>query len=129
MNFPFFDSRMLQSNTCESLCGLLECGAVKQREWPACFARTVCLRIGPFRTGNRAGTCVRSFNFAKARQMAKFARCPFAKTITNCSNSFCHFHLISSVSRTQRPLIKTCIELPLNKTKIWLKRLKIIKLI
>jgi hypothetical protein len=29
----------------------------------------------------------------------------FAKTTANCSNSFCHFHLISSVSRPQRPLI------------------------
>jgi hypothetical protein len=28
-----------------------------------------------------------------------------AKTTANCSNSFCHFHLISSVSRSQRPLI------------------------
>ena len=64
------------------------------------------LRIGPFTTGNWAGARVRSFDLAKeARQMAKFARCPFAKTTTNCSNSFCHFHLISSVSRPQRPLI------------------------
>jgi hypothetical protein len=37
--------------------------------------------------------------------MAEFARCPFAKTTANCSNSFCHFDLISSVSRSQRPLI------------------------
>jgi hypothetical protein len=29
-----------------------------------------------------------------------------AKTTANCSNSFCHLHLISSVSRSQRPLIK-----------------------
>jgi hypothetical protein len=29
----------------------------------------------------------------------------FAKTTANCSNSFCHFHLISSVSRPQGPLI------------------------
>jgi hypothetical protein len=36
--------------------------------------------------------------------MAKFARCSFAKTTANCSNSFCHFHLISSMSRLQRPL-------------------------
>jgi hypothetical protein len=36
--------------------------------------------------------------------MAKFARCSFAKTTANCSNSFCHFHLISSASRPQRPL-------------------------
>jgi hypothetical protein len=49
---------------------------------------------------------VLSFDLAKeARQMAKFAWCPFAKTTANCSNSFCHFHLISSVSRPQRPLI------------------------
>ena len=64
------------------------------------------MRIGPFRTGNRAGARVRSFDLAKeARQMAKFKRCPFTKTIANCSNSFCHFYLISSVSRPQRPLI------------------------
>ena len=36
------------------------------------FARTVCSRSGPFRTGNRAGARVRSFDLAKeARQMAK----------------------------------------------------------
>jgi hypothetical protein len=29
----------------------------------------------------------------------------FAKTTANCSNSFCDFHLILSVSRPQRPLI------------------------
>jgi hypothetical protein len=34
---------------------------------------------------------------------AKFERCPFTKTIANCSNSFCHFHLISPVNRPQRP--------------------------
>ena len=46
------------------------------------------------------------FDLAKeVRQMAKFARCPFAKTTVNCSNSFCHFHLISSVSQPQRPMI------------------------
>ena len=28
----------------------------------------------------------------------------FAKTTANFSNSFCHFHLILSVSRPQRPL-------------------------
>jgi hypothetical protein len=40
----------------------------------------------------------------EARQMAKFARCLFAKTTANCFNFFCYFHLISSVSRPQ-PLI------------------------
>jgi hypothetical protein len=29
----------------------------------------------------------------------------FAKRTANCSNSFCHFNLILSVSRPQRPLI------------------------
>ena len=34
--------------------------------------RAVCPRSGPFRTGNRAGARVRSFDLAKeARQMAK----------------------------------------------------------
>jgi hypothetical protein len=37
--------------------------------------------------------------------MAKFARCPFARTTANCSNSFCHFHLIMTVSRPQQHLI------------------------
>ena len=45
----------------------------------------------------------------QGRQMAKFARCSFEKTTANCFNSFCHFHLISSVSRPQRPLIYDCI--------------------
>ena len=92
--------------TSVSLCRYLSVGQLNNGKWPACFARTVCMRIGPFRTGNRAGARVRSFDLAKeARQMAKFKRCPFTKTIANCSNSFCHFHLISSVSRPQRPLI------------------------
>jgi hypothetical protein len=40
------------------------------------------LRIGPFRTGNRVGARVPSFDLAKeARQMAIFARCPFAKQL------------------------------------------------
>jgi hypothetical protein len=43
---------------------------------------------------------LRSFDLAKGvlRQIAKFARCPFATT-ANCSNSFCQFHFISSVIR------------------------------
>jgi hypothetical protein len=50
---------------------------------------------------------VHSLDLAKeARQMAKFARCSFAKTTANFSNSFCDFHLISSVSRPQQPLIR-----------------------
>jgi hypothetical protein len=40
----------------------------------------------------------------EAQQIAKFAPCSFAKTTANCSNSFSHFHLISSVSQPQRPL-------------------------
>jgi hypothetical protein len=44
----------------------------------------------------------------QARQMAKFTRCSCAKTTANCFNSFCHFHLISSVSRPQRPWIRKC---------------------
>jgi hypothetical protein len=31
------------------------------------------------------------------RQMAKFARCSFAETTANCSNSFCHFYLIDLI--------------------------------
>ena len=61
-----------------SLCGYLSVGQLNNEKWP---------------TRNRVG----------ARQMAKFARYSFAKTTANCSNSFCHFHLISSVSRPQRP--------------------------
>ena len=92
---------MLRSNICECV-WLLECGAVKQWEWTACMRRTVCLRIGLFRTGNRAGARVHSFDLTKeARKMAKFARCPFAKTTANCFNSSCHFHLISSMSQPQ----------------------------
>jgi hypothetical protein len=41
----------------------------------------------------------------EAGQMTKFARCAFAKTTANYSNSFCRFHFISSVSRRQRPSI------------------------
>jgi hypothetical protein len=77
---------------------LLECGAVKQWEMTSLLCAHCCLRIRPFRTRNRAG--------ARVRSMAKFTRCPFAKATANCPNSFCHFHLISSVSRPQRPLIE-----------------------
>ena len=99
--YLLFDSRMLQSN----IFVVLSVGQLNNGKRPACFARTVCMRIGPFRTRDRAGARVRSFDLAKeARQMAKFARCSFAKTTANCSNSFCHFHLISSMSRLQRPL-------------------------
>jgi hypothetical protein len=39
-----------------------------------------------------------------------FALCSsVAKTTVICFNSFCQFHLISSVSRPQRPLIYDCI--------------------
>jgi hypothetical protein len=50
--------------------------------------------------------------------MAKFARCSFAKITANCSNSFCHFHLISSISRPQRPLI-TCLYAMASWFPIW----------
>jgi hypothetical protein len=94
---------------CESL-WLLECGAVKQWEMTY-FAHTVCLQTWPFRTGNQAGACVLSFDLAKeARQLATFGWCPFAKTTANCSNSFSHFHLISSMSRPQRPLIMLSVQ-------------------
>ena len=46
--------------------GYLSLGKLNNGKWPACFARTVCLRIGPpFRTGNRARARVRSFDLAK----------------------------------------------------------------
>ena len=64
-----------------------------------CFARIVCLRIGPFKTGNRAGARVRAFDLAsEARQMGEMQNshgAQFAKTTANCFNSFCHFHLTS----------------------------------
>jgi hypothetical protein len=61
---------------------LLECGAIKKWE-----TTTICLRIGPYGTGEEIGlerARVRSFDLAKeARQMGemeKFVRRPFAKT-------------------------------------------------
>ncbi len=73
---------------------------------PALRALFACEPVGSFRTANRSGSRFSSFDLEKkARQMAKFARCPFAKTTANCSNSFRHFHLISSVNRLQRPFI------------------------
>ena len=92
-----------------SLCGYLSVGQLNNGKRPACFTRTVCLRIGPFITGNRAGARVRSFDLAignkRSTTMTTFSRRPFAKTTANCSNSFCHFHLISSASWPRRPLI------------------------
>ena len=83
--------------------GYLSVGQLNNGKLPACFAPTVCLRIERVRLH---AFVLLNFDLAKeAQQMAKFARCPFAKTTANCSNSFCHFHLISSVSQPQRPLI------------------------
>jgi hypothetical protein len=44
--------------------------------------------------------------------MVKFAQCSFAKTTANSINYFGHFHLISSVSRPEQPLISDCIYFP-----------------
>ena len=91
-----------------SVCGHLSVGQINNGKSPACFAHTVCLRIRPLKTGNWVGARLVTFVlliWQEARQMAKFARCSFAKTTANCSNSFCHFHLISSMSWPQRPLI------------------------
>jgi hypothetical protein len=96
----------------ECLTGIIKCRTVKQWEMTslhalfACFARTVCLRIGPFKTGNRTGARVRYWQTKHSEwvkwQNSHSAR--FAKTTENCSNSFCHVHLIFSVSRPQRPI-------------------------
>jgi hypothetical protein len=49
------------------------------------------------KSGCSTRSLLRSFDLANgARQIVKLARCPFEKTTANCSNSFCHFHLISS---------------------------------
>jgi hypothetical protein len=58
----------------------------------------------------RLGARVRSFDMAignkRSTTNGKTRRlCLFAKITANCSNSFCHFHLIASVSQPQRPLI------------------------
>ena len=66
-----FDSRMLRSNICESL-WYLSVGQLNNGKWPTCFARTVCLRIGRFRTPNRAGTRVRSFALALGSRKRDF---------------------------------------------------------
>jgi hypothetical protein len=51
---------------------------------------------------NRAGAHFHSFDLAnEAQQMGEWQNLHgawFAKTTANCSNSFCHFHLILSVS-------------------------------
>jgi hypothetical protein len=80
---PFFDSRIL--------CQLIS------------LLCTHCLPANRAFQNQKSGWSTRSFFcLAKeARHMAKFAQCSFAKTTANCSNSFCHFHLISSMSRPQ----------------------------
>ena len=71
--------------------------------------RAVCLRIGPFRTGNRLEHAFVILIWQKKHdkwvkwQNSHGAR--FAKTTANCSNSFCHFHLTLSVSWPQRSLV------------------------
>jgi hypothetical protein len=66
--------------TSVSLCGNLSVGSLTM---------TLCLRFGPFRTRNRAGA--RQMHGAHLQKQLQIA--------------FCNFHLISSVSRPQRPLI------------------------
>jgi hypothetical protein len=67
---------------------------------PALCALFAC-ESGPFRTGNRAGAHVRSFLWQKKDdkwvEWQNLHDSQFAKTTANCSNSFCHFHLILSV--------------------------------
>ena len=79
-----FDSRMLQSNICESL-WLLECGAVKQWEMTS-------LLPAHSLAANRA--------FQNQKSGWK---------IWKCFNYLRHFDLISSVSWPQQPLICDCI--------------------
>ena len=50
--------------TSASLCSYLIVGQLNNGKCIACFARNVCLGIGPFGTGNRAGARVRSFDLA-----------------------------------------------------------------
>ena len=54
INFWLTDVAKQRSNICESL-WFTWVGQLNNWKWPACFARSVCLRIGPFGTGNRAG--------------------------------------------------------------------------
>ena len=62
---------------------LLECGAVKQWETTSCMLCAHCLPANRTFQKQKSGrgARVRSFDLAEeARQMAKFAQCPFAKT-------------------------------------------------
>jgi hypothetical protein len=114
----FHGLRFLTHGCCKatsaSLCGYLNEGQLNNGNDHAC--RQLCTHSLP---ANRSGLSEPEIDLEHAfvllispiketRQMAKFARCSFAKITANCSNSFCHFHLISSMSRPQRPLI-TCL--------------------
>ena len=97
-----FDSRMLQSNICESS-WLLECGAVKQWEMTSLLGAHSL-------AANRALQ-----NRKKGWNTTNEKICTVLVCKNNCKllfNSFGHFHLISYVSRPQRPLIYDCIHFP-----------------
>ena len=67
--------------TSVSVCGCLSVGQLNKRKWPACFARTVCLRTGSFRAGNRAGTSVRSWFGKRSTTNGKI------RTVLVCKNN------------------------------------------
>ena len=61
--------------------------------------------LGAHSLATKSGLSEPEIGLEHNKKKAKFARCSFAKTTANCFNCFCHFYLISSVSRPQRPLI------------------------
>ena len=78
---------------------VLSVGQLNHGKLPACFARTTCLRIRSFRTGNQAGARVRSFDLAignkRSATNGKIRTVLVCKNHCKRSNSFCHsFDLI-----------------------------------
>ena len=74
INVSLFRHFIFDHKDFNSLCGYLSVGQLNNGKWPACFARTVYLRIGLIRTGNWTGARVRSFDYYKMGFIIKSSR-------------------------------------------------------
>ena len=94
-------------------------GQLNTGKWPACFARTA---IWAFQN-QKSGWSTRSFFWFGKRSTtnAKFARARSQKQLQTALILFCHFHLISSVSRPQPPLIFVSVAMILQSDSMALR--------
>jgi hypothetical protein len=101
--FEFLTHGCCEATSVREFLWLLECGgcgAVKQWKMTSLLCAH-CLAANRAFQNRKSGYSTRSFFWFGKRSTTngKIHTVPFAKTTANCFNSFCHFHLISSVSR------------------------------